>query len=125
MAEPGEPGEPSDPGAGDAWRDFLRSFDSPARDAWGDLAHTFDSPANYVIRVAGSLNADRSDYLQGLRITTAPDDPAGGGRVTELRGVLRDQAALLGVLTTLYNLGLSLLTVTRCPAAGDAPHPPR
>jgi hypothetical protein len=100
MAEPAEPAEPSDPGAGDAW---------------GALARTFDAPASYVIRVAGCLGADRSDYLQGLRITAALGDPAGGS-VTELRGVLRDQAALLGVLNALYDLGLPLLTVARLPA---------
>lgn len=31
--------------------------------------------------------------------------------MTELRGRLRDQAALLGVLLTLYDLGLPLLSV--------------
>jgi hypothetical protein len=108
VAEPAERGEPSDPGPGETW---------------GALARTFDSPASYVIRVAGGLDPDRSDYLQGLRITTAPGDPAGGGTVTELRGVLRDQAALLGVLNALYNLRLPLLTVARLPAPADASRP--
>jgi hypothetical protein len=46
---------------------------------------------------------------------------AGDGATTELRGVLRDQAALLDVLTVLYDLGLPLLEVacTPRPRPGD------
>jgi hypothetical protein len=95
MAEPSEPSEPSDPGAGDVWQ---------------GLARTFDAPASYVIRVEGALSPDWSERLGGLRVAALD-----GGRapVTELTGELPDQAALLGVLTTLYNLGFPLLAVAR------------
>jgi hypothetical protein len=50
-----------------------------------------------------------------------------GSPVTELSGRLLDQAALFGVLVTLYDIGLPLLSVA-CRAAqgpaGDAPPPP-
>lgn len=47
--------------------------------------------------------------MGGVLITThrQPDAPP----VTELTGVLRDQAALASVLETLYDLGLPLLSV--------------
>jgi hypothetical protein len=41
--------------------------------------------------------------------------------MTELRGELLDQTALLGVLTTLYDLGHSLLAVRCAPAPGQPP----
>jgi hypothetical protein len=43
-----------------------------------------------------------------------------GFPVTELTGQLMDQAALYGVLVTLYNLGLPLLSV-ECRAAQGPP----
>ena len=58
---------------------------------------------------AGGGGEDRSwsTSSRGLRVR-----PAGRGYpVTELRGALRDQAALFGVLATLYDLGLPLLSV--------------
>jgi hypothetical protein len=85
--------------------------------AWKSPVATFDGPARYTIRVEGHLGPDWSARLGGLRITTTP----GGVPVTELTGELRDQAALLGVLNALYELGLPLLAVVRLPGAGHDP----
>jgi hypothetical protein len=41
---------------------------------------------------------------------------AGDQAVTELSGQLADQAALVGVLTSLYDLGMPLLSVERLAA---------
>jgi hypothetical protein len=62
----------------------------------------------YAIRVQGHLDATWSNRLSGMRITVS-----GSGRhaVTVLFGHLIDQAALLGVLNALYELGLPLLSV--------------
>jgi hypothetical protein len=65
-------------------------------------------PATCVIRVRGALSSDWSDRLGGLRIIVIR---TGRHTVTELVGRLTDQAALHGVLSTLYELGLPLLTV--------------
>jgi hypothetical protein len=69
---------------------------------------TLVATGSYAIRVQGRLDATWSDQLGGMRITVA-----GSGRhsVTILVGRLTDQAALLGVLNTLYELGLPLLSV--------------
>jgi hypothetical protein len=73
-------------------------------------------PVACVIRVQGALDAGWSDRLGGLRLTTAG---AGTWGATELCGELPDQAALLGVLIHLYDLGVPLLAVDTAPV----PHP--
>jgi hypothetical protein len=70
---------------------------------------TFDDPATYQIRVQGRLKASWSDRLEGMRISVAASD--GGPFVTTLEGELLDQAALAGVLNTLYELHLPVLEV--------------
>ena len=74
-----------------------------------DNGPQFGLPATYRIRVRGHLPQRWSDRLGGMTITT--DDQAGEAPVTTLSGWLRDQAALLGVLNTLYDLHLPLLSV--------------
>lgn len=66
------------------------------------------TPGMYTIRVQGQLDGTWSNRLGGMRITVS-----GTGRhaVTVLFGHLVDQAALLGVLNALYELGLPLLSV--------------
>jgi hypothetical protein len=68
-----------------------------------------ETPATYRIRVQGHLDECWSDRLWGMVITrafTASRQP-----VTILVGQLRDQAALSGVLSGLYELHLPLLSV--------------
>jgi hypothetical protein len=69
----------------------------------------FDSPATYRIRVLGTLAPYWSERLGGMAITHAAN--ANGFAVATLTGRLVDQAALAGVLNTLYGLCLPLLTV--------------
>ena len=67
-----------------------------------------DNPATYRIQVQGSLDQRWADYLGGLNISVNRDiDPP----VTTLSGQVLDQAALMGVLNGLYDLGFSLLYV--------------
>jgi hypothetical protein len=63
----------------------------------------------YEIHARGALDQDWSSRLRGMRITVDRDHPH--GPVTTLRGELPDEAALNGVLTTLYTLGLLLVSV--------------
>jgi hypothetical protein len=67
------------------------------------------TPATYRIRVQGKLDESWFDRLDNMAITpdTAEDKPP----VTVLVGHLPDQAALSGVLNTLYEMHLPLLTV--------------
>ncbi len=73
-----------------------------------DSPITLHEPALCVIRVRGTLSSDWSDQLGGMRIIVVR---TGRHAVTELVGRLVDQAALHGVLSTLYELGLPLISV--------------
>jgi hypothetical protein len=66
-------------------------------------------PVMCVILVHGALESSWSERLSGMLITVheTPDGPR-----TTLAGVLLDQAVLQGVLKTLYDLGLPVLSVT-------------
>jgi hypothetical protein len=59
------------------------------------------TPARYRIRVKGTLDPSWSDRLGGMSITTSGEGDE--GLVSTLAGRLLDQAALMGVLDTLYN----------------------
>jgi hypothetical protein len=71
----------------------------------------FNRPGEYRIRVLGFLDERWSERLGGLRITTnslKDQEP-----VTVLVGQIRDQAELSGVLNTLYEHHLTLLSVEK------------
>ena len=58
------------------------------------------------IRVKGHLDKTWVDRLDGLDITLTPEG------TTVLSGPMRDQAALDGVLSRLFGMGLQLISVT-------------
>ena len=66
-----------------------------------------NEPAIYEIRVKARLTAERTAWFEGLEVTAEADGE------TLLRGLLRDQAALHGVLAKIRDLGLPLLSVQR------------
>jgi hypothetical protein len=70
---------------------------------------TCDTPGVYQIGVQGCLDRSWSDRMNGadIRVQDLPDEAP----VTLLTGYFIDQAALTGVLSTLYDLGFPLLTV--------------
>jgi hypothetical protein len=70
---------------------------------------TLDTPAVYRIGVQGFLDESWCDRMKGVDIQASnrPDEAP----VTLLVGCFIDQAALAGVLNTLYDLGYPLLTV--------------
>ncbi|MGD2048833.1 MAG: hypothetical protein PVH03_05035 [Chloroflexota bacterium] len=69
----------------------------------------FDSPAKYRVRVLGWLNPSWSDRLEGMVISldTADEEQP----ICTLEGELLDQAALVGLLISLYELHLPVLSV--------------
>jgi hypothetical protein len=69
----------------------------------------FDGPGRYRICVQGYLDHSWSDRLGGMQIQ-APD-PEAPQQVTTLTGELIDQAALSGVLNTIYDMHMTLLSV--------------
>jgi hypothetical protein len=68
-----------------------------------------------VIRVAGPLAPHWTTYRGGLRIPPAAAGGGAGEGLTELRGVLPDQAMVQAVLHTLHALGFALESLTCTP----------
>ena len=69
---------------------------------------TMSESATYRIRVRGRLDTGLSDRVEGMRIEnlTRGDDTV----ESVLEGRLADQAALAGVLNTLYELHLPVIS---------------
>ena len=76
-----------------------------------------ENPASYRILVQGGLDERWSGRLGGLMIT--PFTTEEGLMVTQLSGELMDQAALFGVLNSLYDLLLPLISVVHLGAFND------
>ena len=76
---------------------------------WSRESIPFDRPATYQICVQGTIDPNWSDRLAGMTIRLIAEE--GRPPVTTLDGELRDQAALLGVLNSLYELHLPVLSV--------------
>jgi hypothetical protein len=74
----------------------------------------FDRPATYRIGVQGCVPANWSDRLEGMAIRECSAEA--GPPVSELLGELADQAALAGVLNTLFEMHLSVVSVERLSA---------
>jgi len=70
---------------------------------------SFYRPGNYRIRVQGFLNESWSERLGGMNITINHREDR--GTLATLVGRLQDQAELAGVLNTLYEMHLPLLSV--------------
>ena len=77
----------------------------------------FDGPAAYQITVRGMITPAWSGRLEGMTINRLSLDD--GTIFTVLTGELTDQAALSGVLNTLYDLQLPLVAVNKLPLAGS------
>lgn len=92
------------------------------RTAYQTLRNTFmtlrhlDQAALYEIRVFGGPEAGLQDWLDGMVVTA---DEAG----TRVTGIVADQAALHGILQTLYSLGCSVLLVRRVESIGSGTGP--
>lgn len=65
-------------------------------------------PAYYRIRVRGAVDAHWTHRLHELQLDV---ETIAGAPVLTLSGTLRDQAALMGVLNQLYDLGLLIISV--------------
>jgi hypothetical protein len=70
----------------------------------------FDKPRIYQIKVQGGLDETWSDWFDALTVVQHKDE-------TLLTGLVRDQAALHGLLARIRDLGLPLLLVEQIPDA--------
>jgi hypothetical protein len=89
----------------------------------GSRQSLFDLPSRYRIRVLGPLSADLASRLADMTITLR--HAANRQQVTTLIGEVRDQAALMGVLTMLYDMGFPLLKLERLGPPSSAEGPSR
>ena len=70
----------------------------------------FSGQGTYEIVVQGHLDEQSSYWFEGLTLTNGLND--GGAPITTLAGRFVDQAALHGVLATIRDMNLSLISVT-------------
>ena len=68
----------------------------------------FSAPGNYRIEVRGHLRPDWANRFGAMQITTS--SPEVDVAVTVLQGHVSDQAELAGILNTLYELHLPLIS---------------
>ena len=80
-------------------------------------AFDFGGPADYRIVVQGTLSESWHGRLGGMEVTTSSRET--GEPEMTLRGRLRDQAALRGLLETLYALHLPIVEVTKVEDSSD------
>jgi len=64
-------------------------------------------PFTIEIVIRGHLNPRRSDWFEGMTLTSLPEG------VTRLTGRVADQAALFALISRIRDLGLQLISVTR------------
>lgn len=74
--------------------------------------YPYDHPGIYAIHIAGRLDESWADRLGGLQICQIVEEGNGEESRTVLKGRLPDQAALLGVINTLYNARFPILFVS-------------
>lgn len=74
-------------------------------------SHPLDAKENYRILIRGSVDLSWFDRLG--RLTISKEHLPDGTVITTLSGELRDQSALIGILNTLHDLGLPLISVER------------
>ena len=65
-----------------------------------------DRPMTYQIKMEGKLDENWSDWFSGMTITLESN-------ITVLTGVVADQAALRGILSKIWDLNLTLISVNR------------
>lgn len=61
----------------------------------------------YEIRVEGRVGASRSEWFDGMHITSGPEG------TTTIAGDVADQSALHGLLDRVRDFGLTVISVTR------------
>lgn len=65
-----------------------------------------DRPVIYQIKMEGKLDENWSDWFSGMTVTLESN-------ITVLTGPVADQAALRGILTKVWDLNLTLISVNR------------
>ena len=70
-----------------------------------------NGPMTYQIQVEGKLDEGWSEWFRGMTVTF--ERASDGSPITTLTGPVADQAALRGILNRIWDLHLTVLSVTR------------
>jgi hypothetical protein len=70
----------------------------------------FASPAFYTIKVSGRIPLSMTDILLGMDISYIESEAR---TISTLKGLLKDQTALSGVLNILYDMHYTVLSVKK------------
>jgi hypothetical protein len=101
---------------GASFLSFIRYNNSMANESYAGQI-SFYKPARYRIRVQGRVMENWSDRLEGMTISL--DKTNEKEVICTLEGELIDQGALLGVVNTLYELHLPVLSVQYLTSIGN------
>jgi hypothetical protein len=70
----------------------------------------FYSPVVFRIEVKGAIDSEMSDMLGGMKLFHYKKDKV---NITRLEGKILDQTALMGILSTLYDMRLPIIMIKR------------
>ncbi|MDX2429561.1 MAG: hypothetical protein QNK35_01425 [Bacteroides sp.] len=70
---------------------------------------SFSKPAIYEIKVQGSLTESEAKRLGGLELNVHKNEA--GKMISTLKGKISDQSALSGILNSLYDMHIMVLSV--------------
>ena len=74
-------------------------------------SQSLDKPMIYQIQIQGKLDEKWSDWFSGMTITF--ESGSDGSCITTFTGTVADQSALRGILERVWDLNLTLVSVTR------------
>jgi hypothetical protein len=74
----------------------------------------------YQVKVKGVLDDRWSDWFNGMEIDV--ESTSDGKPITTLTGPVADQARLRGIVSRLWDLNLTLLSISRSGPEGTQPH---
>jgi len=87
---------------------------------WNDFCHGQKQDSGeqmiYQVKVQGRLDESWSDWFCEMTITV--EEAGGGAVITTLTGPVADQPALLGILTRIGDLNLTLISVSQIEKQG-------
>lgn len=78
------------------------------------------APRVYRIRIEGQLREQWASWLGGALITLTPDSRVPGQTI--VMATVPDQAALRGILNKLWDLNLTLLSISALPEMREGEH---
>jgi hypothetical protein len=76
-----------------------------------------EQPATYQIKVQGQLDERWADWFDGMTLTF--ESASNSSPITMLTGAVADQAKLRGILSKIWDLNLTVASVTRIESEKD------